>query len=885
MPTPAALFGTGLVSTTAYPFTITIDGRSVANTLLDYPSIELQDVAIGDSGTFAFRLWDASSNVAIRDEALVRVYDDTINQVIFLGTIRKRDYDAQGVGRWIVLEAVSVNSLLDRLLVPFEDRPVESTGARFGYLWGLYAKAPLSPDLTYVVNVNASLAADTFQNITLRQALQQIADQSGSSVRFYVDTTGRPHLFSGTESTPGAAPYNLNLALAPGGGNIAPTSLSVERDGNIRNRVFVVAAIPGASGWYQDDGSVDAYGPRETYVNAPSADTIAKARNVAQLYLGRMAEPRVRGKFTTESPYDGWRAGQNITVTSAQHDLTAEAHRIVRVTHNFQTGTGKRVYTVEFGDTIGSTGTADFGDSPTITQVSNVGQDTLEGRDVRQDGAFGDGTTNDTAAIQTTINKVAADNGGIVQFPNGTFLVTSPLLIPGNDITMAGAQNTVIVYTGSGAVIRNSDTSQIRRRFTLRNLSIRNSTTGSAGGVKLENFYQGVIEHVNFENVGPTGIGVEMVGTGSTYFNIIRGCYFTCIKSGTAGTGVKLTAGAGAPNANSILDSVFNIGDSGIGIDVASGGQTVIDGTAITGATGTGYNLILRATATQFNRITNCRFEDGAVSLAAPQTYLFGNSYATTSTPTDTSTDSAWADDRYFAIAGSCAFDSTQPGFVYFTIPSFSGYTFQIPRARLNTHFREFWAPATDASSGGGSTSGASSSSSSGASSTSTSGAGAHSHLVGQYNAAGPGAYTNRRYDGASINFNLETSSAADLSTLNEDAGGGSGHDHGMAHTHDIAHTHSTPNHSHNLTYGVFEETYPASHSVDILVQRFSAGVWSTVQTIANITADSDLDRDISSGITVAGEYRLRLLSDAAQPNGGRLVADLSGFVAVRLTG
>ena len=106
-----------------------------------------------------------------------------------------------------------------------------------------------------------------------------------------------------------------------------------------------------------------------------------------------------------------------------------------------------------------------------------------------------------------------------------------------------------------------------------------------------------------------------------------------------------------------------------------------------------------------------------------------------------------------------------------------------------------------------------------------------------------------------------------------------SDHTHGMAHTHGISHTHSTPNHTHSLTYGVYKEAYPASHSVSLKVYAWDDdAAWDLVTTISGITEDVS-EQDLTAYITGPGIWRLELKSAAAQPNGGRLGCDVSGFV------
>lgn len=51
--------------------------------------------------------------------------------------------------------------------------------------------------------------------------------------------------------------------------------------------------------------------------------------------------------------------------------------------------------------------------------------------------AAGNGTTDDTTAIQNAINA-AASVKGVVYFPDGTYKITSPLLLPNSGITLQG---------------------------------------------------------------------------------------------------------------------------------------------------------------------------------------------------------------------------------------------------------------------------------------------------------------------------------------------------------------------------------------------------------------------------------------------------------------
>jgi len=346
MPNAAVLFGLPLTTAGPYIYNITINGLEIASKT-DLFSLTFQDNGDDEPGRFTARLWDSTGTFAVPEGGVVRVYEVAANEQVWLGYLTRRWYDRGAIGRWINLEAISASALLDEILVPFEVRPVESDQARALYLWGKYARPPLNPDPVFVTQTNAALAADTLADMTLRSALAQTLGLAGSTTRMGIDALGRLHWFAGTETN--NAPFNVNVANPPGGGNIAPNDVSVDRDGMIKNRAYIHGANALGSGWEQDDASVNQYGPRETYLDAPSSDTALKRRSIAVLYFGRVAQPRTRGTFSTKSPNDGWRSGQNVVITDAANDLSAQSFRIARVTTTFYRGDGKKRYGIEFG--------------------------------------------------------------------------------------------------------------------------------------------------------------------------------------------------------------------------------------------------------------------------------------------------------------------------------------------------------------------------------------------------------------------------------------------------------------------------------------------------------------------------------------------------------
>lgn len=67
---------------------------------------------------------------------------------------------------------------------------------------------------------------------------------------------------------------------------------------------------------------------------------------------------------------------------------------------------------------------------------------------VRQYGALGNGSTDDTAAIQAAV--AAASSGGIVFFPSGTYFVTTPLVLSNPNVQIMGCGIGSIIQAKSG---------------------------------------------------------------------------------------------------------------------------------------------------------------------------------------------------------------------------------------------------------------------------------------------------------------------------------------------------------------------------------------------------------------------------------------------------
>lgn len=73
---------------------------------------------------------------------------------------------------------------------------------------------------------------------------------------------------------------------------------------------------------------------------------------------------------------------------------------------------------------------------------------------VRDFGAVGDGQTDDTIAIKSAMAFAAANNGGQITFPEGDYIVTSPIALP-SGITIQGVTGLATNATTNNAIRRN----------------------------------------------------------------------------------------------------------------------------------------------------------------------------------------------------------------------------------------------------------------------------------------------------------------------------------------------------------------------------------------------------------------------------------------------
>lgn len=192
---------------------------------------------------------------------------------------------------------------------------------------------------------------------------------------------------------------------------------------------------------------------------------------------------------------------------------------------------------------------------------------------VKDFGAVGDGVADDTAAIQAALD--AAPEGSAVYFPNGTYIISSALIVD-KAITLYGDGPGKWIDSLGGSIVKQTDVGE--NVFTLRASLAQYAF--SAYGLNNVNFRDLAITGPSSASRCARGIGCDTAVNGGDYH--IRECTFTNVEVRFCQTGVELV---GICYLNDFYGGVISQCDTGFALykGAASdrGGQTRFFGTTI----------------------------------------------------------------------------------------------------------------------------------------------------------------------------------------------------------------------------------------------------------------------------------------------------------------
>jgi hypothetical protein len=224
------------------------------------------------------RIWDATNAISVPDLASVVIADTSNGMNLFTGFVENRKYEPAAVGRWIALSCKDLNGLTDTTLVgvpdgtnwthddvtdqyvttdPFAQVTAGSDASNVQALFAHYWTYPVSVDTTtYVTTVNPAVGSPPiyWDRITLRQALDELADVSSLQTIWWIDADAKLHwtnapvqgaptggsgitgnVLTGFPQISGSgpiapAPYNLSDTIPTPGGSIAAENMTREDD-------------------------------------------------------------------------------------------------------------------------------------------------------------------------------------------------------------------------------------------------------------------------------------------------------------------------------------------------------------------------------------------------------------------------------------------------------------------------------------------------------------------------------------------------------------------------------------------------------------------------------------------------------------------------------
>lgn len=154
-------------------------------------------------------------------------------------------------------------------------------------------------------------------------------------------------------------------------------------------------------------------------------------------------------------------------------------------------------------------------------------------------GATGDGVTDDTAAIQAAINAAQAAGGGRVLLPASPCLISAPLVISVDNVTLQGAgwASELVASSSFGAnpMIHVQSPGTFRYGIILADFFLNGSNVAGIIGAQLDSTYHALVDHVRIRYCLGTSLWFNGVSTQYGAYNYLR---HSTITDGGAGTGV-----------------------------------------------------------------------------------------------------------------------------------------------------------------------------------------------------------------------------------------------------------------------------------------------------------------------------------------------------------
>lgn len=257
----------------------------------------------------------------------------------------------------------------------------------------------------------------------------------------------------------------------------------------------------------------------------------------------------VAGRATTDDGYAGTFAWDASSVAADDNAdvikiATVAEGRWVRISASSLVGVAASTASPARGITTLSGGTSEASTLVSTVNATIAAVDqTAKVYNVKTYGAVGDGSTDDTAAIQAAMTACAAAGGGVVHVPAGTYRIVSVLLKPagvtlrgdvrGGSILRSSALYPMLkskeLTTGTGATKRSFEGGLVDLTFDAQD------ALGGGGGYMVDGdgWYNQTVRRVDFKNAaGGIHIRGDVAGTYGAYYGTVQDCTFNSCAVG-----------------------------------------------------------------------------------------------------------------------------------------------------------------------------------------------------------------------------------------------------------------------------------------------------------------------------------------------------------------
>lgn len=224
---------------------------------------------------------------------------------------------------------------------------------------------------------------------------------------------------------------------------------------------------------------------------------------------------------------------------------------------------------------------------------------------VTQYGADPTGASAATTAVQNAINAANAANGGIVEFPAGTYLVGALTMYPNVFVRGAGRRVTTIYAAAAGITIFNYTTAIAAAAAGVYDLSIWSNANANVTAIKVYGANASArLSNVYIENVDIIGNGAEILVGIDGYYAV--NSKITNVWMSDCTTGIKYNMCADTD----ILGTTAQAG-AGKGFHIigdASASTHEDEGIRLTGCSTNGQDIGLYVEGQDWGLVSNCSF-------------------------------------------------------------------------------------------------------------------------------------------------------------------------------------------------------------------------------------------------------------------------------------